>query len=442
MIETKVLTDLPVDLGGGLIMRQARRSDLDDLAAFNGRIHGSDPEDAEMVAAWTRDLLDGSHPRVRPADFTLVEDQAGKIVSSLCLISQTWSYGGIPFGVGRPELVGTDPDLRGRGLIRRQFQVVHEWSRKRGELLQIITGIPYYYRQYGYEMALELQGSRTVTENMIPPLKPDQQEVYSIRPVRPDEIGQVMACAEPVSRRNTLTCLRDAEAWRYEVWGRSQGDINRLDFFLIEDEQGQVVGMLGVPPTMWKTTQSLAFFELKPGNSYLMVTPAVLRWLWALGQSRSSETYRCQALNLRLGRRHPAYSGFNYNLSADTRAYAYYVRVADVVAFLNHIRPVLEQRLAELACAGQSGEYTIGFYRTGFRLTLQKGRITLIEPATLYWEQYQAKFPDLTFLQLLFQYRSFNELRDQYPDVNAFWDVQSILDALFPKTFSNVWALS
>jgi hypothetical protein len=33
----------------------------------------------------------------------------------MALISQTWTYGGIPIAVGNPELVGTHPEYRGRG---------------------------------------------------------------------------------------------------------------------------------------------------------------------------------------------------------------------------------------------------------------------------------------------------------------------------------------
>ena len=84
----------------------------------------------------------------------------GQIVSALCLIPQTWTYDRIVFGVGRPELVATDPRYRRRGLVRAQMDVVHEWSRERGHLVQAITGIPWYYRQFGYEMALALAGGR------------------------------------------------------------------------------------------------------------------------------------------------------------------------------------------------------------------------------------------------------------------------------------------
>ena len=49
------------------------------------------------------------------------------------LISQTWSYAGIEFGVGWPELVATLPEYRQRGLIRTQFEEIHRWSEERGE---------------------------------------------------------------------------------------------------------------------------------------------------------------------------------------------------------------------------------------------------------------------------------------------------------------------
>ena len=119
-----------------------------------------------------------------------MEDIAsGKIVSSLNLISQTWSYAGIPFGVGRPELVGMLPEYRNRGLVRLQFEVVHGWSAQRGELVQAITGIPYYYRQFGYEMGLDLDIGRFGYKPHVPRLKDGETESYRIRPAVEADLG-------------------------------------------------------------------------------------------------------------------------------------------------------------------------------------------------------------------------------------------------------------
>lgn len=53
----------------------------------------------------------------------------------------------------------------------------------------------------------------------------------------------------------------------------------------------------------------------------------------------------------------------------------------------------------------------------------------------------EAAFPDLIFLQLLFCYRSLEELRYAYPDCSANADdARALLPVLFPKKASNVWA--
>jgi hypothetical protein len=54
-----------------------------------------------------------------------------------------------------------------------------------------------------------------------------------------------------------------------------------------------------------------------------------------------------------------------------------------------------------------------------------------------------AAFPGLTFLQLLFGYRTFEELDYAFPDC---WyetdEVFGLLNALFPKRPCNLWAIA
>jgi len=128
---------MPHNLGEGLVLRRATAADSEAVAALNGEIHADSPQTFSAgMAAWTRDLMNGNHPTYRASDWTVVEDtRAGRIASTMCLLSQTWSYSGISFGVGRPELVGTLPEYRRRGLVRSQIAVLHAWSAQRGELL-------------------------------------------------------------------------------------------------------------------------------------------------------------------------------------------------------------------------------------------------------------------------------------------------------------------
>ena len=132
-----------------LQLRRAAAADVERLSAFNSIIHGQPNQPSRTIAARSRSWLDGSHPVVRPADWTVVEDlTTGEIVSTCALYAQQWNYAGISFGVGQIEFVGTDPAYRRLGLVRNQFDALHADSQARGPLLQVITGIPHFYRGF------------------------------------------------------------------------------------------------------------------------------------------------------------------------------------------------------------------------------------------------------------------------------------------------------
>src|ERR671916_331454 len=173
--DAQALSGVLRDLGGGLILRRASREDTEAVAEFNARVHHSPGGPFEQrephrgIAAGTRNLMSGDHPTCDASDFTVIEDiTTGSIVSSTCLIGQRFSYEGVEMDAGLPELVGTHPDYRRRGLIKEQFEVLHRWSKERGHLMQAIGGIPYYYRRFGYEMAVNLDGGRRLYVQDLP----------------------------------------------------------------------------------------------------------------------------------------------------------------------------------------------------------------------------------------------------------------------------------
>ncbi len=371
---------LPRSLGNGLILRRSTPADADALADVNKMIH-RDPgvvEPDEGVAAWTRDLLRGDHPTFATDDFTIVEEQAtGKIVSSLNLISQTWSYGGIPFKVGRPELVGTDPAYRKRGLIRTQFDVIHAWSAERGELVQAITGIPYYYRQFGYEMTLALGGGRAAAAALIPRLKEGEVEPYRLRPATEADLPFVMAVDAAAARRSLVACVRDETLWRYELFGKSALNVNGLEWRVIETAAGEPVGIMGLSPKLWGTTLGISELELKSGVSWLAVAPSILRSGRAIGEAKAADEAKTLGkVYFHLGAGHPFYMVTRDRLPEESPSYAWYLRVPDLPAFVRRIAPVLEERLAGSVAVGHTGELKLSFYREGLRLVFEDGRIT------------------------------------------------------------------
>ncbi|MEO7913507.1 MAG: GNAT family N-acetyltransferase [Roseiflexaceae bacterium] len=220
------------DLGGGLVLRWSTAADIAGLGQLYSFVFRDKPEDPpnHSIHVWTQDLMSGRHPLINAGDFAVVENTdapstgsgvAGAIVAATCLIRQTWEYDGIAFPVGRPEIVATMPDFRNRGLIRSIFELIHARSAAEGQLAQGITGISYYYRQFGYEYALDLGGRRSVYLAAIPKLKSGASEPYALRDATSEDVPQVMGLYDRERARGPVSAQLDADYWRWVLEGQT-----------------------------------------------------------------------------------------------------------------------------------------------------------------------------------------------------------------------------
>ena len=431
--------NLPRDLGDGLLLRWATPDDAEALAQFDLKYLSDDPNEPEMgIYYWIHDLMRGDHPTTRASDFTVVVDTKNdnRIVSSLTLISQVWAYDGIPFPVGRPELVATHPDYRRRGLVRTQMNVIHDLSASRGELVTAITGIPWYYRQFGYEMAINLGGSRQLFWARPGNSEKVEEEPYRARPVTAADIPILQELYRAHLADSPITRPRDVAQWHYELFTTHPESFWSVKARMIELD-GRAVAYATWEP--WGTAFGIRELGVLPGHSWRAVGRFIIRHLRqeaeALNETREPDK-RLTNITFNLGEDHPVFAALEPDLEKQIRPYAWYVRVTDIPAFLRHIAPVLEARLAGSVMAGHTGMMKINLYRTRFTLVWENGRLVEVGDGYPYerLEQGDAAFPDLTFLQLLFGYRSIDELKFAYAD--AFTDNNDtlvLLRALFPK---------
>lgn len=367
----------------------------------------------------------------------MVEEVAtGRIVSSQHFSHHRWVYGGVEFPVGEIEHVSTRVDYRRRGLIRRQTDVMHDWSAAAGELATVVNGIPWYYTQFGYELPLDKHNGRRLFREYAQTV-PAEQAPYALREATPDDLDFIEQTFQTGAPRLRVSYLRTRDHWEYELLKRDPRNAWARRLFVLTSPT-RPVGFISIHPL----TLAIDAFEVAPATPWSLATGSLARWLLehaegALGlevSERPSWSFGW------LGEDHPAFSSCPHlfgqfeTLGSPLRRGAWYVRIPDVPAFVARIAPALEERLAQSNEAGYHGSLRIGRYREpGVELQFDHGRVT-VEP----WRQTgihegDARFADATFLELLFGRAGLPQLEAQFPyRIGVSSRARPVLQALFP----------
>ena len=332
-------------LPDGLVLRTATLADL--------------PQAAELLVA-----------RGEPADGTdlhLVADSEGldgiavvvagdRVVSTLTLLDEVVHVGGpgaIPavavpavpaVPAGQIELVATDPAYEGRGLVRALMGWAHARSRDRGHLLQVMIGIPFFYRQFGYAYAMPIppwQRLATV------PSAPDDVEVRRATLGDVPAMDALQAEAQggaDVRMPHSPSCWR----WLVERDGSEQW---------VSVRAGEVVGVARVVPGEGPDDATLVA-ELAAADDEAAVA-VVARAAGADGggvevQRRASTPAALDALLA----------------PAEEPPEWYYGRVERLGPLLAHLAPVLQARFETAGLGDRDHEVLLSSWRTHVRFAV------------------------------------------------------------------------
>ncbi|MEZ4639820.1 MAG: GNAT family N-acetyltransferase [Caldilineaceae bacterium] len=399
-------------LGEGLTLRTARNaSDIERLAQFNGLIHG--PELIPAVYGLADD-----YPGMTNDDWIFVENEEGEIVSSLCLIPWTLRYGSVDLAVAEMGLVGTLEAYRRRGLVRVQVDLFKERMAARGALLSFIQGIPYYYRQFGYEYALPLEGGLRMTGRELPDWETPH---FDFRRATVDDLPTLRRFFDEAADTLAIHCTRNDANWRF-LLGSPQSTISAPEYWLILDAEGTAVGYFMLPKYHFYDELSINEASLLGYDAAL----AVLRHCSTLAKERDLPGVR-----LNLPSSNPVWQLAHAVGAYDMGVYAWQIHVADLAALLRVIGPVLVERVAASPFAGLTRSVKLAFYRDSVALSFEDGQLVDVRaggPA-----QGPINLPPLKIIPLIFGHTDVGELRAANPDINAGGVWRLLLETLFPK---------
>jgi hypothetical protein len=402
-------------LGDGLALCSlAGEEDVERVAEFDALIHGAGT--APTWRAWMT-----AHPHARPEHWLYIEEQATRrVVASLCLIPWRIHYAGVELRAGEMGVVGTLEEYRGRGLQRVLNVRFDELLRAGAFDLSHIQGIPYFYRQFGYEYAAPLEVWWRLEHSQA--LEGPSGGAYACRPATADDLPLLVRLADVAASALDLGVLRDEAIWRY-LLGPSMHTETAAETWVATDAAGAPAGFVRI------ARQGFGEGLIVAETSLLGVdaATAALRLCRRLALERGKPYIR---LNL------PADSalvqvarGFG---AYDAGGYAWQVRLPDPPALLRKLAPALERRLAGSMFAGLTRAVRLNLYRLAIVLRFEGGRLAAVEsPAPGAWGD--ARLPPQLLAPLLLGYRSFAELAAMYPDASADGRMRLLLDVLFPK---------
>ncbi len=432
-------------LEDGLLLRRGKPEDAEQLFEFSRVEHSDDGVIlADGIGYAVRDQVLGHRPGMDASYYTVVEDTAsGAIVSCLCYVPHHMRLGNVDILAGQVEFVSTAKQYRRRGLIRRQIDIVHAWSRERGDLFTIINGIPWYYKKFGYEYALTFRRNYYGYVSQYPPLPAEQAELFTFQPITAEDEDFLYDLRQHAMRRYFITDPLSREQFHFDMFGRHIESFVNPAKFLIKNTEQQPVGALFHNRMLWGGMLTATFFEVIPGVSWLAALPSALRFLVAQGaQITAIDKLPLRACGFRFGKTHPVFEVGDTLLPGVSPAWELYVRIPDVLAFFTALQPMLEERIAQSVICGHSGELRMHWYTGGVHIVLVHGKINVLEA----WspenpDRGDAAFTAAALYPMLMGERSYDELAAAQSDCWAnSTAARVLLRVLFPKQNSNLYS--
>jgi len=350
-------------------------------------------------------------------DFFVIKHK-GRIVASLCLIPLKWSIGGVPLKVAEMGCVATLSEYRHHGLQRRLVAEYHKRVAEEGYELSAIEGIPYFYRQFGYEYALPLLEETRISLNQIPDYKPK----HKIRPLAASDISRAMQLLDRTQQKFYVRAIREEGIWRMQ---EKTGMVAEYNFEShVVEEKGETIAYFRTSEN--PETKELFLREITDLDETAAHT--VLGFLKEIGKKQALETLVVQTSYLDL------FTGYVTALGGVKQVppYAWQIRITDYLRIFQKLKPLFEKRLASSAYCRTTETVNFNFYRFTVQMTVKDGVVTDVQRLESS-EDRTIRFNPIVFTQLLLGHRSREELEAVYPDCIVRLSHRQLVDVLFPK---------
>jgi predicted acetyltransferase len=369
----------------------------------------------EDVRSITRRFVE-HHPEMNKEHFFLVKHE-DKAVAGLVLVPQVWKLGEIELKVAEMGCVGTNPEHRRKGVQRILNNEFDKYAKENGFDLCALAGIPYFYRQFGYQYAVELDYS---TELKVEEL-PERDTGIKAEKFEESHINVADEILRKTQERYHVRSKRTRGIWEMQqTTGTYGGEPYEADVFT---RRGEIAGYYRYVVDDEKKTINIKELGISENVSAEEIAAAI--------RKQASEKGLTE---LKTGLSHmDEFSKYLISMGAKkNRPYAWQVKIIDLPGLISKIKPVLEQRVENSEYTGLSKDLTINFWKYAVKMKIEEGKIVSMEKV-FKEEDRTIGFNPYVFIKLALGYKSRIELEKMYPDFRVQGDLGGLIDVMFPK---------
>jgi len=386
---------------------------LQRLLSFNLTVH----QEESLKKYISRLFLE--HPKRDEIYWIYIEENdSNKIVSSITLMPLEWNFNKISIPICEMGLVGTLPKYRNRGLMGIMNKLYEDIMRQEGYLLSAIRGIPYYYRRFGYEFALNLDERVLLNNNQVPSRK---LEKICFQKATKQDLTYIRSIYDKEQERFFITNRFNSDTFMYKFMNDDFDD-NFLSTFLIK--------IKGNPNSFFSIGMSydnVAFSLIVPEvNEESMIK--ILQFVKILNEEKDQIIFHVNS--------DTKFAQYICSIGGKKDlGYGWQIRIPNIKEFLHAISSVLEQRIERSSYKGLSKDIIISDYRDIFTLRFKNGKVEDIEVKKGYPfpGSCDVQIPGSTLIKLLLSDKTFEEIKYILKDSILKPGSEKLIKILFPK---------
>jgi len=413
--------ELPDEFEFGIVKSDA---DLEELIKFNVIVHGDD--DPEEI----RRQIDNLPELDRESNFYIRDLDKGMIVSAASAIPSVWMYESIPLTNLELGWVGTLKEYRRKGLARALYTHFEEVLQRGEYHISTIIGIPYYYRQFGYDFILPMDRKVQLRVDQIPVPKDEANKSIVFRKAHHDDIPNLMCLYDEHSRKMLVHAARTKDLW--ELQERFHREFEQEFKTIVLEREGRVVGYFRLSVRGLKKHAPQGPWLLVMESSITTFDDVLQTLQYLRGHAAEENICRIDLVG-------PAVNNL-CRVAQDLGGHVdigwkHQVRIPNMTRFLEQIRPALESHLIGTMFEGMTRDLAINTYEHCYLLPFVNGKLAPVKDIGMQEvDEYRTfRAPPNDLVRLVLGTYDTEELGNQNIDFSVSNELKLLVETLFPK---------